>query len=92
MIASPMNFSTVPPNDSSSRRTCSWYGPRTACTSSGSSFSARAVKPTRSTNTIETIRRSSCPAGWAESSVPQARQNRATSGFSWPQVAQAIMR
>ena len=53
--------------------------------------SARAVKPTRSTNTIETIRRSSCPAGWVESSVPQARQNRATSGFSWPQLAHEIM-
>ena len=31
-------------------------------------------------------------AGLAESSVPQARQNRATSGFSWPQVVQEIIR
>ena len=39
MIASPMNFSTTPPNDSISPRTASWYGRSSAWTSSGSSRS-----------------------------------------------------
>ena len=83
MIASPMNFSTTPPNDSSSLRTRSWYGESTALTSSGSSFSARPVNPTRSTKTTETIRRSSRElAGAASSGWPHAKQNRACSGFS----------
>jgi len=59
MIASPMNFSTTPPNDSISRRTSWWYGVSSARTSSGSRASACAVDPTRSTKMIETIRRSS---------------------------------
>ena len=58
MTASPMNFSTVPPWRSSSARTRSWYGPRSASTSSGSIDSARAVKPTRSQKTTVTTLRS----------------------------------
>src|SRR6185503_16022453 len=89
MTASPTNFSTTPPKDSISRRTVSWYGVRIARTSSGSSCSARAVKPTRSTNMTLMNRRSSCgAASSAPSAAPHARQNRATSGFSWPHVAQ----
>ena len=58
MTASPMNFSTVPPWRSSSARTRSWYGRRSASTSSGSIDSARAVKPTRSQKTTVTTLRS----------------------------------
>ena len=58
MTASPMNFSTVPPWRSSSARTRSWYGRRIASTSSGSSDSARLVKPTRSQKTTVTTLRS----------------------------------
>src|SRR5437667_330956 len=58
ITASPMNFSTVPPQRSSSYRSRSWYGASTACTSSGSSCSARDVKPTRSANRTVRIFRS----------------------------------
>src|SRR2546421_269019 len=89
MTASPTNFSTTPPNDSISFRTVSWYGVRTARTSSGSSRSARAVKPTRSTKRTLMNRRSSCGgASSTASAAPHARQKRATSGLSWPQIAQ----
>jgi hypothetical protein len=55
--ASPMNFSTEPPKRSSSDRRCAWYGDRIASTSSGSSVSERAVKPTRSAkSTLTTLR------------------------------------
>jgi hypothetical protein len=86
-----MNFSTTPPNDSSSVRTRSWYGARNARTSSGSRRSERSVKPTRSTKITLTTRRSSRGAApVAASSRPQARQNRALSGFSWPQFEHTI--
>ncbi len=92
ITASPMNFSTTPPNDSISRRTRSWYGASTARTSSGSSRSALAVNPTRSTKMTVTIRRSSLGSGIASPiEEPQARQKRATSGFSWPQAGQTTI-
>ena len=62
ITASPMNFSTVPPWRSSSARTRAWYGESRPRTSSGSSRSACAVKPTRSTKTMVTVLRSSPPA------------------------------
>jgi hypothetical protein len=44
------------------------------------------VKPTRSTKTTDTIRRSSrAPAAAASNGWPHAKQNRAPSGFSCPQ-------
>jgi hypothetical protein len=85
-----MNFSTLPPNDSISRFAQSWYGPSTACTSSGSRWSDCCVKPTRSTKMTLTTRRSSRGAA-AVSSRPQARQKRACEGFSCPQFPQVIM-
>src|SRR3954452_11443012 len=58
-------------------------------TSSGSSRSDRAVKPTRSTNRTLTILRSSRAAGRASASgAAQALQKRAPAGFSWPHAGQ----
>src|SRR5256885_4594700 len=69
-ISSPMNFSTVPPNASISERTRAKYGVRIARTSSGSSFSARAVKPTRSAkSTVTTFRSSARQIGRATSEL-----------------------
>ena len=89
MTASPMNFSTVPPKDSIVVRTRAKYGAWMARTSSGSSCSERAVKPTRSTKRTVTIFRSSASAGAkAASGAPQALQKRAPAGFSFPQLVQ----
>src|SRR6266545_4050865 len=59
ITASPMNFSTVPPKRSISDRRRAKYGESMARTSSGSSCSARPVKPTRSAKKTLTIFRSS---------------------------------
>src|SRR6266550_2169818 len=89
ITASPMNFSTVPPNFSSSERIRAKYGVRIARTSSGSSRSARAVKPTRSAKrTVTTFRSSRSPCDPSESGCPQAEQNFALGGFSWLQLEQ----
>ena len=88
ITASPMNFSTVPPWRSSSARTRSWYGRRTARTSSGSSCSAFAVKPTRSQKRTVTTLRSSRAARRVASDAPHIPQRRNPSGFSWPQLGQ----
>ncbi len=92
MTASPMNFSTVPPNRSMSVLTRSWYGRSVARTSSGSARSDWLVNPTRSTKSTETTFRSS-PAGVsATSNCPHVRQKRARSGFSSPQCGQTSTR
>ena len=91
MTASPMNFSTVPPKLSMSAFTRSWYGRSVARTSSGSARSERSVKPTRSTKRTDTTLRSSPAGASATSEWPQARQNRARSGFSSPQDGQTII-
>ena len=92
ITASPMNFSTVPPNASISERTRAKYGVRIARTSSGSSFSARAVKPTRSAkSTVTTFRSSAKPCDRSGSGSAQARQNFAIGGFSCPQLGQVII-
>ena len=49
------------------------------------------MKPTRSTKTTLTIRRSSRRAVSSPSGAPHARQKRAISGFSWPQAMQTGM-
>ncbi len=58
MTASPMNFSTVPPYRSMIARAVSNQPPSRSRTVSASRVSAMAVEPTRSTNRIETRRRS----------------------------------
>ena len=86
-----MNFSTVPPQASISARTRWKYGVWIARTSSGSSRSERAVKPTRSAKSTETIFRSSRALPWsAVRRVPQALQNFASGGFSRPQLGQTF--
>src|SRR5438093_1101360 len=75
ITASPMNFSTVPPKRSSSYRSRSWYGRSIASTSSGSSCSARAVKPTRSAKrTVTTFRSRRAPSMRAESRAALAER------------------
>ena len=89
ITASPMNLSSVPPNRSRSSFTRRWNGTRVRRTSSGSARSERSVNPTRSANTIVTVRRSSAATGAASTAVPQNAQKRAPAGSSAPQFAQA---
>ena len=87
ITASPMNFSTVPPWRSSTARISSKYRVMTRRSDSGSSFSPRDVDPVTSVNTTVTVLRTSrASAEGAESSAPHAKQNRAMSGLSWPQL------
>src|SRR5262245_6576566 len=60
-------------------------------TPSGSSFSAREVNPTRSTNRIETMRRSSPARAPSPSTAPHELQNFEPSGFSPLQRVQTDM-
>jgi len=60
-----------------------------APTSSGSAWSERAVKPTRSqNNTVTTLRSSSAGRGAAASGAPHAPQNRNPWGLSCPHLEQ----
>jgi hypothetical protein len=60
-----------------------------APTSSGSAWSERAVKPTRSqNNTVTTLRSSSAGRGVAASGAPHAPQNRKPWGLSCPHLEQ----
>src|SRR3954462_14656203 len=85
ITASPMNFSMVPPYRATTVRAMSKYRERSSRTSSGSRDSDKGVKPTRSQNSTEQIRRSatgpiSTAAGGAGVPVkacPQFKQNRA---------------
>ena len=90
ITASPMNFSTVPPNRSISRRTRAWYVARVSWTSSGSARSKREVNSTRSQNKIVTTLRSSRPRPPASSAFPQAAQKTAASGLRCPQLRQTV--
>jgi len=62
----------------------------TPCSASGSSASPRAVDSVTSQKTIVTIFRLPGGGAAAASSVPQARQNRARSGFVSPHDGQTI--
>ena len=63
----------------------------TARTSSGSSCSAFAVKPTRSQKrTVTTLRSSRVGAAMAVRDAPHIPHRRKPSGFSWPQLGQVI--
>ena len=64
----------------------------TSRNASESRASPRLVDPLRSEKTIVTTFRVSWGAGASASCEPQARQNRATSGFSVPQLAHVFMR
>ena len=92
--ASPMNFSTVPPNRRTSSAMASKNGRRTARRSSGSSRVESSVDAVRSANSIETTLRSSRSAGGSAiasagaSGVPQAPQKRFAIGLAVPQEGQ----
>jgi hypothetical protein len=89
MTASPMNFSTVPPNRSISCLATSWKARSVSRTSSGSARSDLAVNPTKSQNRTETTFRSSgWAAGCASRADPHPEQKRDPSGFCCPQVGQ----
>ena len=89
-IASPMNFSTVPPCRSSVACIASKYRHITRRSDSGSSRSPSAVEPTTSVKTTVTTFRVSASLGWASSRSPQASQNRASASFSRPQEPQTM--
>ena len=87
-----MNFSTVPPKRSSSAFTRAWYGESIRRTSSGSSFSARPVKPTRSAKRTLTTLRSSRMAGTASPgaiAAPQRVQKPSSSATTSAHSGQA---
>ncbi len=90
-MASPLNFSKVPPWASSSPRTRAWYGATSDFTSSGSRFSERAVDPTRSTKIAVMTLRSSLGAGAAARGLPQKPQSRNFAGFSSPHEGQTAV-
>ena len=93
ITASPMYFSTVPPNASIADRTRAKYGAWIARTSSGSSCSDRAVNPTRSTKrTVTTLRSSASTGAEPGSAAAHELQKRAPAGFSCPQLGQICMR
>ena len=81
ITASPMNFSTVPPKRSISRRTRAWYVASVSWTSSGSARSNRDVNSTRSQNRVVTTLRSSRDRPSASSALPQAAQECAACGL-----------
>ena len=94
MIASPMNFSIVPPCFSSARLISSKYRVITSRSASESSCSPRLVEPLRSEKTIVTDLSVSWegPAGSAATSAtPHQPQNRNWSGTSPPQAEQVII-
>ena len=94
MTASPMNFSTTPPYRRITVLAASKYAESSSRTSSGSRASDSGVKPTRSQNRTEHIRRSATgtTAAWAgttaTSSVPQWPQNLACGATGRPQDGQ----
>ena len=80
ITASPMNFSTEPPCDSTIPRITSKYRANSARNASGSVDSPNAVEPTTSQNSTDTtFRRSAEPP---PSAAPHASQNLAASLFS----------
>ena len=92
MTASPMNFSTVAPCRSSTRRIPSKKRACTRRSDSGSSRSPNPVEPARSAKTTVTIFRTSWPAApLSARGAPHDRQKRASSGFRCPHSPQTAM-
>src|SRR5450631_3929118 len=87
MIASPTNFSTVPPWRSSTPSITSKYRDITRRMDSGSRRSPSSVEPTMSEKRRVTVFRASRPLT-PVSAVPQVRQNFARSGFASPHRGQ----
>ena len=89
MIASPMYFSTVPPQDWMTDAISPKYEPSSARRRSGSSCSPRLVDPVTSANRIETTLRCSPRSVSSPSCAPQLAQKRAPSDTGAPHVGQA---
>ena len=87
ITASPMNFSTVPPCDSTIPLIRSKYRASSARNASGSVDSPSAVEPVTSQNSTVTVFRCSRPP--PASGAAQKPQNWKPSGFSLPQAGQA---
>jgi len=90
MTASPMNFSTVPPWCSTTRRISSKYRLIVRRSVSGSSRSPRDVEPLTSQKSTVTVLRTSRATDAGVRSVPHAPQNLNPSGFSCPQFEQRV--
>ena len=88
MMASPMNFSTVPPHDAMAADIAEKYVARRDRRRSGSSCSPSSVDPVTSANRTVTSLRSSAVRSAGLSDDPQEGQNSKPSGFSAPQFAQ----
>ncbi len=90
MTASPMNFSTVPPNSSICSRVWAKYRSVTVRRVSGSSVSDSTVESTRSQKTTVTSLRSAVDGADAATwrGVPQCGQKRASGGRPRAQDAQ----
>ncbi len=90
ITASPMNFSTVPPCDSTIAFIRSKYRASSARSASGSVDSPSAVDPVTSQNSTVTVLR--CSRLSPISGAVQNPQNRKPSGFSLPQLVQVSTR
>src|SRR2546426_4715944 len=88
MTASPMNFSTVPPQDAMAADIAEKYASRTERSRSGSSRSPSSVEPMTSANRIDTSLRSSAARSTGRSDAPHPGQNSNPSGLSRAQFAQ----
>jgi hypothetical protein len=90
ITASPMNFSTVPPWNSTIPFMRSKYRASKPRSASGSTDSPNAVEPVTSQNSTVTVFRTPARAV-AVSGAAQAPQKRKPSGFSCPQDGQTVI-
>src|SRR5829696_7478400 len=92
MTASPMNFSTVPPCRSRTRRVVRKKRDTTWRTVSGSRRSPSSVEPAMSAKTTVTVLRAlRSNSGAAASGLPQAEQKRASFGPNLPHTPHTAM-
>src|SRR5215217_6952877 len=92
MTASPMNFSTVPPCRSRTRRVVRKKRDTTCRTVSGSRRSPSSVEPAMSAKTTVTVLRAlRSNSGAAASGMPQAEQKRASFGPNLPHAPHTAM-
>lgn len=91
MMASPMNFSTVPPQEAMTADIAEKYEARRERRRSGSRCSPSSVDPVTSANRTVTSLRSSAARSAGLTEAPQDGQNSKPAGFSAPQFAQVTM-
>jgi hypothetical protein len=92
MTASPMNFSTVPPCDSTIAFIRSKYAASSARKAPGSSRSPSSVEPVTSQKSTVTALRCSRSAGASSNDAVQKPQKRKPTGFFSPQEGQSTTR